>query len=82
MNTVRAELLIKVMVNCPTCGMAINLLDDKDTSGVAHNDDANVLRQACPDTGEYWHQAHEKFEVDDVQCSYCRATFQVKGLDW
>lgn len=82
METVRATMEIQVIVNCPSCGEFINLLDEEDTAGTDHNDDGEILKQSCPTTGQYWREAHERFAVDDVQCSYCGSTFQVKGLDW
>lgn len=82
METVRAELQIQVMVDCPSCGGLLDLLDESDTAGTAHNDEGNVLRQACPDTGEWWGDAHKKFEVEEVECTHCGAVFDVKGLNW
>ena len=75
-----ARLDIEVFVDCPHCDHMIDLMRQVDTSGYDHNEDGHVISQACPDG--YWPEEHEKFEVNDVQCSQCGKTFNVKGLEW
>lgn len=80
METVAARLDIAVYVNCPHCDNLIDLTDESDTDGVAHNDEGHVLKQACPDGN--WMEAHREFEVEDVTCSECKKQFNVKELEW
>jgi len=81
MKYVIASLHIAVDVNCPHCDHQLDLLNENDTGGRHHNDDGAVIRQACPIDG-YWCDSHKNFEVDDVECSSCHKSFNVKGLDW
>lgn len=81
MKTARATLDINVWVECPTCEAEIDLLDEDDTAGVAHNDEGHVIKQACPSDG-HWSTEHEKFEVTEVECSKCGVEFNVAGIDW
>ena len=78
-KTVRATLNIEMNVTCPNdaCGSYINLLDEDDTNGDAHNDDSALLRQMFPDYG-----GHEDFECGDVVCTQCKTKFNVKALEW
>lgn len=46
METTTARLDIQVYVDCPGCGSLLDLTDENDTSGVAHNDEGFVLSQA------------------------------------
>ena len=80
METVRADLEIEVNVNCPKCDILINLLDERDTSKHNHNEEGQVMTQACPDG--HWSEEHEKFSIDNVTCSECGETFNVAGLGW
>ena len=80
MKTVTASLSIDVFVDCPHCDNFINLLDSSDTDDHDHNDEGHVLSQACPDG--HWSEEHRNFEVDNVTCSECKKSFNVKGLDW
>jgi len=77
---VRARLSIEVYVDCPHCEHLIDLLDERDTDDVSHNDESHVMMQACPDG--HWSEQHESFEVTEVTCSECKGKFDVKGLDW
>lgn len=45
METTTARLDIQVYVDCPRCGRLLDLLDEDDTAGVAHNDEGHVLFQ-------------------------------------
>ncbi len=80
MKTVGARLVIEVLVHCPRCEVVIDLCNDNDTNCYNHDDDSYILRQALPEG--CWSESHEKFEVEDVTCSECKETFNVKGLDW
>lgn len=80
MDTVSARLDIQVYVDCPNCESLIDLLEEKDTDGVAHNDEGRVLRDACPDG--LWSDSHEQFELEDVTCTECKYTFNVKTIEW
>jgi len=75
---VAARLDIEMFVNCPNqeCQKLIDLLNDKDTDGTAHND-GNLLRQMFPSHGD-----HSDFECDDVTCAKCKTTFNVRELEW
>jgi len=77
--TVPATLSIQMYVDCPNedCGNYIDLLDEKDTDGVAHNDDGYLLRQMFPRNGD-----NSDFECEEVTCSQCKTTFNVKELEW
>ena len=79
METVAATLTVEMWVNCPNdeCENYINLLDEKDTDGHGHDDDSALLRQMFPANGD-----HSDFECEDVTCSECKETFNVKGLEW
>ena len=79
-ETVRARLDIQVYVDCPHCENLIDLLDENDTDGVAHNDEGAILKDACPDG--YWMDSHAKFELRDVVCSECKGSFSVKEIEW
>ena len=78
-NTVEASLSIDMYVTCPNedCENYINLLDDRDTDGTDHNDDGALLRQMFPT-----HGSHDDFECEEVTCSECKTTFNVRGLEW
>ena len=80
MNTVKAILSLEVNVDCPHCGTDIDLMNEDETADHDHNEEGAVIKQACPDG--YWIDEHEKFSVDDVTCTNCRESFNVKGLDW
>ena len=77
--TVEASLSIEMCVDCPNdeCGQYIDLLNEDDTNGTAHNDDGMLLSQMFPNNG-----SHEDFECDEVVCSECKTKFNVKGLEW
>jgi uncharacterized C2H2 Zn-finger protein len=80
MEEVEARLDVEVFVDCPKCGYLIDLMNEDDTSGVCHNDEGQVMRQACPDGS--WIDEHKKFSIKDVTCSRCDAEFNVKGIEW
>ena len=82
MEEVKARLNIEVFVDCPNkdCGFLIDLMEETDTDGYHHNEEAGIISQACPDG--HWGYEHKKFECDDVTCSECKTTFNVRGLDW
>lgn len=79
-KVVRAKLFIEVFVECPHCDGLLNMMDSDDTSGYNHNDEGDIIRQACPDG--IWVDDHEKFEIEDIECTYCGGLFNVRGLDW
>lgn len=79
-QTVSARLYVEVFVNCPNCNRLVDLLDARDTDGHDHNEEGRVISQACPEGN--WIEAHQDFEVKDVTCSRCNATFNVKQLEW
>lgn len=78
-KTVEARLDIEMFVTCPNeeCGYLIDLLSEKDTDGTPHDDDGYLLRQMFPA-----HGSHDDFECEDVTCTKCKTTFNVKGLEW
>jgi len=78
-TAIAAVLDIEMFVTCPNdeCGYYIDLLKDADTNGVCHNDDGHLLCQIFPKNG-----SHDDFECDDVTCSQCKTTFNVRGLEW
>lgn len=80
MQEVEARLDIEVFVDCPKCGYLIDLMKEEDTDGHCHNEEANVISQACPDG--CWHEEREKFSIKNVTCSKCKTDFNVKGLQW
>jgi hypothetical protein len=80
MEVVEARLDIEVFVNCPSCGFFIDLLREEDTDGYAHNDEGQILNQACPNGN--WSEEHKGFEVEEVICTQCKTPFGVKGLEW
>lgn len=78
-ETVAASLDIEMFVTCPNdeCGYYIDLLKERDTNNYDHNEEGNLLRQMFPATG-----SHEDFECDDVTCTQCKTTFNVRTLEW
>ena len=78
-EVVTARLDIEMFVTCPNeeCNFLIDLLLEEDTNGYWHNDDGYLLRHMFPSDGD-----HEDFECEDVTCSKCKTTFDVKGLEW
>lgn len=80
LTVVSARLDIEVFVNCPECDYMIDLLNEYETDNHNHNEEGAILNQACPDG--YWIEQHEKFECEDVTCTKCKTTFNVKGLEW
>ena len=82
-SEVKATMSISIHVDCPNdeCENYIDILDERDTDDYCHNEEGHVLNQACPDDG-HWSVAHEKFEVNNVTCSECKQSFNVKGLEW
>ena len=74
-----ATLSISMYVDCPDddCGNNIDIMDSRDTNGVDHNDDGNLLRQMFPSNGD-----NEDFVCYEVTCSDCKTTFDVKRLEW
>jgi hypothetical protein len=80
METVSATLSIEVHVNCPHCEEWIDLMSEDDTNGYNHNEEGNVITQACP-TG-HWTEEHKTFSVKDVTCCECKESFNVEGLEW
>ena len=76
-KTVMARLSIEMYVDCPNCDWMIDLLEENDTDGTAHNDEGSLLRQMFPDNG-----THRDFYCEDVTCTRCKATFDVKELEW
>jgi len=78
-ETVAARLSIEMYVDCPNseCGYLIDLLDEKDTDGYYHDDCGDLLKQMFPSNAE-----HADFKCEDVTCSQCKTTFNVKELEW
>ena len=78
-ETVSATLTVEMWVDCPNeeCENYINLLDEGDTDGYYHNDCGDLLRQMFPKNGD-----NKDFECDDVTCSDCKTTFNVRELEW
>ena len=74
---VSAVLHIEMYVDCPGCQNYVNLLDERDTDGVALNDDSILLRQMFPAKGDNSH-----FKCDEVTCTECKTTFNVRELEW
>jgi hypothetical protein len=79
MKTVEARLDIAMYVDCPNdeCGNYINLLNERDTNDHDHNDCGELLKQMFPT-----HGSHDDFECEEVTCSECKESFNVKGLEW
>ena len=79
METVSATLSVEMYVTCPNaeCEEFINLLNQNDTDGHDHNDDGYLLRQMFPSNGD-----NADFECENVTCSKCQTTFNVKELEW
>lgn len=73
---IAATVNIQVAVECPSCGLGIDLLDENATSGVCHNDDSSILKSVFDNKTRSW----EEFEIEDVTCSYCGHNFDVSGL--
>lgn len=80
MKTVNARLDIEVFVDCPECDYMIDLLREDETAGYDHNEEGQVLTQACPNG--YWSDAHKEFEVNNVECTQCGTKFNVRELEW
>jgi len=80
MKTVSATLNIEITVNCPECDERIDLLTEEETNNYNHNDEAYLLIQAIPNSD--WSESHKNFECEDVTCTECKTTFNVKKLGW
>jgi hypothetical protein len=80
MKTATARLDIEVFVDCHHSDHLIDLVKPEYTAGYDHNEEGYVLSQACPNG--HWSEEHKNFEVEEVECSSCGNTFNVKGLDW
>jgi hypothetical protein len=78
-KTVMARLDIEMFVDCPNedCQYLIDLLREKDTDGYDHNEEGHLLIQMFSSQG-----SHDDFECEEVTCSECKTTFNVKGLEW
>ena len=76
-KTVEARLDVEIFVNCPSCDFLIDLLNENDTNDEPLNDDSQLLRQVFDPKIDY-----SSFECDEVTCSECKSTFNVKGLEW
>lgn len=76
---VAARLDIEMFVDCPNpeCENLIDLLNEEDTDFTYHNDDGALLRQMFPKHGD-----HSDFECDNVTCTKCKTTFNVRELEW
>lgn len=74
---VSALLNIQMYVDCPCCQNYINLLDKRDTNGVALNGDSNLVQQMFPAKGD-----NSDFKCDEVTCTECKTTFNVRELEW
>lgn len=79
LETVSAVLDIEMFVACPNkgCDFYIDLLKEKDTNGVDHDEDSYLLKQMFPSRG-----SHDDFECEEVTCSRCKTVFNVEGLEW
>jgi hypothetical protein len=77
-KTIKAALNVEIIVICPNdaCRNYINILDNRNTDNVEHDDDY-LLKQIFPSDG-----SHDDFECENVSCSQCKTTFNVKGLEW
>ena len=79
-ETVQATLDVEIFVDCPNdnCGAFIDILKAKETNGHDHNDESALLQQVWPKHPI----THDDFECEEVTCTECKTTFNVKGLDW
>lgn len=77
-ETVEAELKIQVLVSCPYCGISLNLLCAHDNA--ISNYECHVRTQSYI-SGEQRYVAQQTLSIDDVTCSHCRQSFNVKGLE-
>jgi hypothetical protein len=79
LESVSASLSIEMLVDCPNddCGGYLDLLNEKDTSDVDHNEEGHLMSQMFPKTG-----SHDDFTCESVVCKYCKTEFNVKGLEW
>ncbi len=77
-KTISATLSIEVDIFCPNkeCGIYINLLNEDDTNGTAHDEDGALLKQV-------FHEQHKHkiFQCNEVVCTRCKTKFNVKGLE-
>ena len=80
MEAVSASLTIEVWVECPHCSNDINLMDESHTGGYDHNEEGDVIKQACPDGA--WHDKHYEFSINNVECTECSNKFNIKKLEW
>lgn len=55
----------------------IDIMDESDTNGYWHGDDGYLLKQMFHPNRE-----HSEFDCEEVTCSNCKTTFNVKGLEW
>jgi len=78
-KVVEARLNIEMLVYCPNpeCEQLIDLLREEHTDSYNHNAEGYLLRQMFPEHGD-----HADFKCNNVTCSRCKTTFNVKGLEW
>ena len=82
MKEVEATLVIEINVICPNCDSYINLRNEEDTNNIDLDDNNHVLGQAIPCDSSYWSDHQHTFKVEDVTCTDCKFTFNVKGIVW
>ena len=73
-NSIRATLIIEVIIFCPKCGQLIDLVTDTKL-----NEEGWLLDSLLQE--DSWAIAHENFECY-VNCTFCSTQLSVKGVDW
>lgn len=75
METVKADLVIALNVECPECGTEFNMLTE-----TYLNDEGDLMDQVLKD--DRWEiDADERLECSPT-CPMCDIQFDVKGVNW
>jgi len=75
METVRADLVIELNVECPECNSDIDLVRE---TGL--NDEGQLLKETITD--EAWERDPDDRLDCAVKCPCCDTIFHVKGVNW
>ena len=76
MESVRANLSIELVIECPHCEECIDLMGDDITD---LDDGGYISRQAFPDG--HWSDGHDKFD-EKVECPFCEKEIHVQRINW
>lgn len=73
-ESVRADLIIEVNIDCPECDRTIDLTD------LGINDEGFIYKQLLDD--ERWSIDEDDRIECDISCPHCGVDIHVKGVNW